>query len=813
MSNIPQMLTRNEAIQGIIAYYNSLQSTLERTAWMNAEELTQLYYDNASEWYARYMQLGVSNDVSINGKILGWQSTELVPGVATSSAPIDDSNIIYADFGGGNTVRASLPGNFERSTTPGSENDIKPSSGVTSSATGDIIPTIADRVRLATMGVNIGAKIGMAIDESLYNLAPDWWNEHLPSINPETWGDLCGKSSTGDYFMRTLFGIDNNTGGVTGYINQEALAYYYEAMRDNGFFPDESNGYVTEVPDTFPQSIKDILPMYVTKNKLPNTFILYQENNTTHATRIIERRVGVDSARDYHISILTESADYYNVKTINCNATDKGVGGPSFTYDNKTVYNINFNSQNIWKTESGWTLLSAPQPKDFAVNYADPGNNNMACWAAVYEDVPMPGHEGVTTLPNSTQYPPTAITGTTPQEVLQQLQNTYPDLFQNSVVQKTILPDGSIREDVYVPVPWVTPGIDAQTATTTQGKTQTDYNIDDQTFNDILFKSNTDDINTPPDTGIGNTPAIVDPTGNASSLWAVYNPSQSQLDNFGAWLWSSNFVDQLKKLFNDPMQAILGIHKVFVTPSTGGSSTIKCGYLDSGVSANVVDSQYTSINCGTVNLNEYFGNVFDYSPYTKVSIFLPFIGIVPLDPSLVMRSKITVKYTVDVITGACIAKITVKRDGNGGILYTYGGSAIVSYPISSGSYMGVVTSALTTALGVGAGLATGGMALPAFAGMALHGLAGAKTQVQHSGQFSGSVGAMGGKKPYLIVVRPQTKMADDVGHYLGLPSNNLIIVRECSGYTRFKDVHLHINGAYNDELIEIENYMKNGIII
>ena len=80
-------------------------------------------------------------------------------------------------------------------------------------------------------------------------------------------------------------------------------------------------------------------------------------------------------------------------------------------------------------------------------------------------------------------------------------------------------------------------------------------------------------------------------------------------------------------------------------------------------------------------------------------------------------------------------EVNISRDGGGGILYTYGGSAIVTYPVSSGSYVGAVQAALSTALGIGSAIATGGASLGASAGMVLGGLANAKTQVQHSGQY------------------------------------------------------------------------------
>ena len=378
-------------------------------------------------------------------------------------------------------------------------------------------------------------------------------------------------------------------------------------------------------------------------------------------------------------------------------------------------------------------------------------------------------------------------------------------------------PDGSLDRITYIPTPVpdqdtngnpitdMTPDIDPQINPEVNPENRPSPWL--QTFTDTVT---TDPL--VPDTGEGEISPTVIPTGEGSSLWAIYNPTQTELNNFGAWLWSSTFVEQIKKLFNDPMQAIIGVHKVFATPSTGASANIKCGYIDSGVSAKTVTNQYSSVNCGSVNLYEYFGNVFDYDPYTKVEIFLPFIGIVPLDIDYIMRSKITVKYTVDVLSGACIANIKVTRDGYGSVLFTYGGSAIVTYPISSGSYMGMISGALSLIAGVAGTIASGGALAPAMLGAA-SGIGRMKTDVQHSGQFSGACGAMGAKKPYLIISRPQTRVANNINQYEGIPSNTHVQLSECTGYTKVKDVHLSIPGAYDSELQEIEQLLKDGVII
>lgn len=370
----------------------------------------------------------------------------------------------------------------------------------------------------------------------------------------------------------------------------------------------------------------------------------------------------------------------------------------------------------------------------------------------------------------------------------------------------------------------------------TKGSSQSDPEADDtstKTLLDLIIKILTDpqpksatdpdsdstsdteitDPN-PTDIGDGNTPPIVVPVGSASALWSVYNPTQAEINSLGAWLWSTNFVDQLLKMFSDPMQAIVGLHKTYIPPITDTRHNIIVGYLDSGVSSLTVPSQYSTVDCGSVDLSEYFGNVFDYSPYTRVFIFLPFIGFKELDVSQVMRSRIGVRYTGDAFTGACLAEITVTRDsGAGGVLYSYGGDCAVRYPLSHGSYMGIVNGLVGIA--ASAGMALGGMMNPI---MGLGGMLGsftnAKTKVEVSGGYGGNTGAMGGKTPYLVVMRPQTAMARQYPHYTGIPANHTTKLKNASGYVRVKEVHVEdISVATDEEKQMIEAALKTGVIV
>jgi hypothetical protein len=404
-------------------------------------------------------------------------------------------------------------------------------------------------------------------------------------------------------------------------------------------------------------------------------------------------------------------------------------------------------------------------------------------------------------------------------DILQKLQTDYPDLFNDKITQNVVQPDGTVKEYIYLPItlpvpnPNPTDGKEPLDEPISGTQRQEDQKIEPETTPEVIIEYLYPDIvdpRTPNDenTGDGNTPAVVIPTGSASALYTVYNPTESEIHSFGGWLWSSSFVDQLLKMFNDPMQAIISLHKVFCTPSISGRNDIKVGYLNSGVQANVVASQYVTIDCGTVNLSEEFQNVFDYPPFTEVTLYLPFVGFVRLDTNDVMRGSINVVYHIDVLTGACLAEVNVTRDMFGGVIYQYTGDCSVHYPLSSGSYMGMVSALL----GVAGTIVSGGSLAPMIIGASAKAMSG-RSSVERSGNLSGNAGAMGIKKPYLVIQRPQTNLANTFETFVGKPANYTTKIGDCTGYISCTEVHIENCNGTETELAELENLLKTGILI
>ena len=644
---------------------------------------------------------------------------------------------------------------------------------------GTIIPAIA--------AVSTGITLGKAVDGLLYNANPDFWDEHgMSTLNPETWNELVSDDSplpgVAKYALGTLLKLDPNTGKTQQYMDENAFAYMALWLQQQKFFDKVDNIKITNNP------FSDVPNFNIKRytGSVDNKYFMYDNLYTT------QNGYGFF----YNICVNPKSID-----------TNTSFYSSVFEYNGKKVYYF-MGSNTGWAWNPGVTNINPTLPPYNVIS------SGKLAWIMAYgttiSDSPI---DGVTTQPSATT--PT-ITGTTPSDVLAELKEQYPDLWNNAISETVVQPDGSTKTYTYVPV--ATPNFNPtnENQPTTGNSTQADPAVDPDTMPadslaELIKVFTSTPTDTKDNTGDGKTPVVIPPTGSANALFAIYNPTEAQIRSFGAWLWSADFIDQLKKMFNNPSEAIIGLHKVFVTPITGAEQNIKVGYLDSGVASKIVTNQYVTIDCGTITLAEFFGNVFDYSPFTDISLYLPFIGIVKLNNADVLRSSINIIYHADVINGSVLAEVKVNRDGAGGTLYQYTGNCAVQYPLSSGSYMGMITGALSLTVGVATAVATKGV-VPALLGAGA-GLGRMHNDVERSGGFAGNAGAMGIKKPYLIISRPQTELADKFTTFVGKPSNYTTTIGACKGFTKVDTVHIENVDATSSELDELNQILTNGILV
>lgn len=649
----------------------------------------------------------------------------------------------------------------------------------------------------AVAAASVGITLGKTIDSVLYNANPDFWDSReWGTINPETWASITqDDDSLGAKVFNTVFKIDPQTKTSQTYMDENAVAYLALVLQQLGVFNEASGTSYT--PDNYEVNNLDVGGI---------DFIEAEYGGAPYKEATFSDNVTYDASTDrFRICNFKQVTFISNVSVAGASLT--------YTYDGKTVYYA-FKNPSSSACASGSGDGSEVNPMS---DYTKSNNAGAIAWAIYYGGITPSAIEGIGTQDGATT--PSLSNNDTVAEVLAKLRSQYPELFNNAVTQDVVQPDGTVKTYTYIPVsqaqptPNPTDGYDPQNQPISSTSTQTDPAVDPETATqaqlEYLIGLITDLVQpNMQNTGEGSTPPVVVPPGSAEALYKIYNPTESQINSFGAWLWSSNFVDQLLKMFNDPMQAIISLHKVFCSPSIGGTAEIKVGYLSSGVSSKYVNEQYVTVSCGSIQLNEDFRNVFDYPPFTEISLYLPFIGIVRLDVNDVMRSTITITYHIDVLTGSCLADVSIIRDMFGGILYQYAGDCSVHYPLSSGSYMGIVSALL----GVTGTVASGGALAPMALGVA-SGVMGARSSVERSGGFSGNAGAMGSKKPYLIIQRPQTNTPADFNKFLGKPSNDIVKISECTGFISCVEVHALNTICTESEMDEIITLLKSGILI
>lgn len=309
------------------------------------------------------------------------------------------------------------------------------------------------------------------------------------------------------------------------------------------------------------------------------------------------------------------------------------------------------------------------------------------------------------------------------------------------------------------------------------------------------------------------------PTGGALGSGAIhaFAVNTNTLTQLFQKLWSTSVFDMAtwQKLVSSPLDCIISLHCLPVLPTLGGDRNIWFGNFNTELSSKIISNQYVAIDCGTLTLQKFFGSAMDFSPYTRVSIFLPFSGIHDLATEDVQGGTIHVKYHIDVLTGDCLIMVKCGQS----VLYKFTGNMKMQIPITSrddnalgntikGS-LGMIGGAIIGGAVGNAPGAIAGATLSAAASVAMH-----KETVSRSGEIIGNTGLMDDFVPYLIIHRPQQSLAVNYNKFKGYPSNITAVLGTLKGYTEVEHIHLEgINGATDTELQEIEKLLKNGVII
>ena len=305
----------------------------------------------------------------------------------------------------------------------------------------------------------------------------------------------------------------------------------------------------------------------------------------------------------------------------------------------------------------------------------------------------------------------------------------------------------------------------------------------------------------------------------------IYSPSSSELNSLASYMWSNTFdLNTLKKIFANPIDSVISLGVVPISIPSGGSSHIFIGNIDTGINCTIAGKQYIDVDCGTIEVEEFYGSFMDYSPYTKCEIYLPFIGYKTLDVDMIMRKSINVTYRVDILTGSCVANVIC----NNSVIAQYVGNCLIVSPFT-GSNFNAVFSGLVSLTQAGLGVISGGVLAGATGGI-LNGVVqgvgstinqsgsivgeimSTKPQIEKSGAISSHSGLLGVLTPHLIITRPRTVVPENQNVLNGYPCLAFKNFSDLTGFTVIQQTNLKGIPCSEAELQKITNLLYQGVV-
>ena len=260
-----------------------------------------------------------------------------------------------------------------------------------------------------------------------------------------------------------------------------------------------------------------------------------------------------------------------------------------------------------------------------------------------------------------------------------------------------------------------------------------------------------------------NYEIYIPPTTERTDFFTVYIPTDENMKTINNAL----FINVSSGETADVLRYFSSYKKFFCNIPIEGYKQLKANKYDFGETAPYTKTYIQDIDCGYVQIDETFKSIIDYTPFSRLTIFLPFVGFQELDVFMVMNNRLHLVYTVDVLSGRCLAKLYVVIGNNECCIAEYGGTIASDEVFSNANQY------------------SGGYEL--------------MTSLQ-----------LGELQPY-VMINTKEPLEDGVADYDGLPTNEVKKVGECSGYIQYSFINASGCSGTDAEKTEIENLLKSGI--
>ena len=325
----------------------------------------------------------------------------------------------------------------------------------------------------------------------------------------------------------------------------------------------------------------------------------------------------------------------------------------------------------------------------------------------------------------------------------------------------------------------------------------------------------------------------------SSGVVQYYSMTKLQMTAFCAEVFQQGgIIDDLIQQFTDSMNAIVSCiwlpFPVLNDGAIGDSNPEKIQIGGHTLNAEGYRIKYRLLGPNTPPVlsitwpmqGTYGKTYLDRTPYTTGSLYLPFVGAVPLDvDALYTCRKMTIDFIIDVITGDIIYDAMYTDDNADYRVSTYTGNVATKVPVSGQSYdaIGLATGAMTLIGGIAATavtVATGGSAAAVAAGVgaAAGGLGmGAKSCELHSmvnGSASSALGAALGVNISATLITQVPAETNLTGYQAeqGMPYFQTASLSGLSGYVKCANASVEC-AASESEKQTINGYLNSGFYL
>ena len=249
-------------------------------------------------------------------------------------------------------------------------------------------------------------------------------------------------------------------------------------------------------------------------------------------------------------------------------------------------------------------------------------------------------------------------------------------------------------------------------------------------------------------------------------------------------------------------------------PSICDKKTV-CGYQLGGfgewsqLSVGTYINQISPVNIGGVYIGRTYNNFLDFEPYTTMTLHIPFLGDVAMDPSVVYGSTIELQGYVDYLTGLLSLSIVLNKEGRTYIYTTLQGNCAVDVPII-GAGSGSIQAIGKVASGLGK--LTSNPVNGVF-GM-LQGISQVGRSIPITQNAQSSLAAMFSPRTvYLTINTPLPENPENYAALMGTVVRKEGTVGRYTGYSEFSAVNLNTVNATDAEKEEIERLLRTGVFV